>query len=233
MLPVALEGRRRQPVGVQQGGAEAGQERPGGGGHWAALVVPTEDAHADRARVLAPVVGADAADRPTGLHPPGLALEAHDGTPFTEADLEDHWTLIFLGFTHCPDVCPFTLANLAAVRSELGQLMRPESVPEIVFLAVDPERDRPLLGAYVEHFDIAFTGITGEPDAIDGLTQSLDGFYRLEKKGPDDDAYSVTHSAAVSLVNPAGEVVAKLSPPFEPFQTATYINRLMRTGKAD
>ena len=170
-------------------------------------------------------------DKPAPIAP--FALEAHDGTSFTEADLEDHWTLIFLGFTHCPDVCPFTLANLAAVRSELGQLMRPESVPEIVFLAVDPERDRPLLGAYVEHFDIAFTGITGEPDAIDGLTQSLDGFYRLEKKGPDDDAYSVTHSAAVSLVNPAGEVVAKLSPPFEPFQTATYINRLMRTGKAD
>ena len=170
-------------------------------------------------------------DEPAPIAP--FTLETHDGASFTEADLQGGWSMVFLGFTHCPDVGPFTLANLAAVRSELGQLMRPDNLPRIVFLAVDPERDRPVLGAYVEHFDIAFTGVTGEPEAIAGFTESLDGFYRLEKKGPDDDAYSVTHSAAVSLINPAGEVVAKLSPPFEPFQTANYINRVMRTGKAD
>lgn len=170
-------------------------------------------------------------DTPSPIAP--FALEAHDGAPFTQDDLAGHWSLVFLGYTHCPDVCPFTLANLAAVRSEMSQLMRPESVPQIVFLAVDPARDRPLLGAYVEHFDIAFTGVTGAREGIDGFTTSLDGFYRLEKKSADDDAYAVTHSAAVSLINPAGEIVAKLSPPFAPFETANYINRVMRTGQAD
>ncbi|TYC53886.1 SCO family protein [Rhodobacterales bacterium] len=157
-----------------------------------------------------------------------FTLTAQDGEAFTQERLKGHWTLLFLGFTHCPDVCPFTLANLEAVRTELSQLMSPDKLPEVVFLAVDPERDEELLADYVKHFGISFTGITGERPEIDKLVESIDGFYRLEKSGPGDDAYDVTHSAAVTVINPDGEITAKISPPFHPFSTATYLARHMR-----
>lgn len=157
-----------------------------------------------------------------------FSLLAQDGTSFTGAQLKGQWTLLFLGFTHCPDVCPFTLANLEAVRTELSQQVAPDNLPEVVFLAVDPDRDAELLADYVKHFGISFTGITGKRAEIDKLVESIDGFYRLEKSGPDDNAYDVTHSAAVTVINPAGEITAKISPPFHPFNTATYLARHMR-----
>ncbi len=157
-----------------------------------------------------------------------FTLAAQDATPFTAAELKGQWTLLFLGFTHCPDVCPFTLANLEAVRTELSQLVTPDNLPEVVFLAVDPDRDAELLAEYVKHFGISFTGITGERAEIDRLVESIDGFYRLEKSGEGDEAYDVTHSAAVTVINPAGEITAKISPPFHPFNTANYLARHMR-----
>ncbi|GAB2187921.1 SCO family protein [Roseibium sp. LAB1] len=158
----------------------------------------------------------------------GFSLAAQDGTPFTQEQLKGRWTLLFLGFTNCPDVCPFTLANLEAVRTELSQLVTPDNLPEVVFLAVDPERDRDVLADYVKHFGISFTGITGERTEVDKLVESIDGFYRLEKSGPEDNAYDVTHSAAVTVINPNGQVSAKISPPFHPTNTATYLFRHMR-----
>ncbi|MGX1500137.1 protein SCO1/2 [Labrenzia sp. MBR-25] len=157
-----------------------------------------------------------------------FSLVAQNGTPFTQEELKGHWTLLFLGFTNCPDVCPFTLANLEAVRTELSQLITPDNLPEVVFLAVDPDRDQDVLADYVKHFGISFTGITGERTEIDRLVENIDGFYRLEKSGPEDDAYDVTHSAAVTVINPDGEITAKISPPFHPVTTATYLFRHMR-----
>ena len=157
-----------------------------------------------------------------------FSLQAQDKAAFTQSELKGQWTLLFLGFTHCPDVCPFTLANLEAVRTELSQLVTPGKLPEVVFLAVDPDRDTDLLEDYVKHFGISFTGITGERAEIDKLVESIDGFYRLEKSGLEDEAYDVTHSAAVTVINPDGNITAKLSPPFHPFNTANYLARHMR-----
>ena len=88
---------------------------------------------------------------------------------------------LLVGFTQCPDVCPFTLSNLEAVRAELGLRLRPDHLPNIVFLAVDPERDKPVLQNYLSHFHPDYIGITGEPQQIDKLVAGLDAFYRLEK----------------------------------------------------
>lgn len=169
-------------------------------------------------------------DEPVPIAP--FALRDHAGAPFALEHLRGRWSLVFLGYTHCPDVCPFTLANLEAVRAELSQLMAPDALPQIVFLAVDPERDSPLLADYVAHFGIDFIGITGASDEIASLSASLDGFYRLEKDRLDDTAYLVAHTAAVAVVDPDGAVVAKISPPFAPFPTAAWLNRLIREGPA-
>ena len=170
-------------------------------------------------------------DEPSPIAPFTLVDQA--GEPFTLEQLKGHWSLIFLGFTHCPDVCPFTLANLGAVRGELSQLVTPEKLPQIVFLAVDPDRDRAVLADYVAHFDLAFVGVTGDRRDIDGLTTSLDGYYSLKKRGEHDEAYDVVHSAAVAFVTPEGSIRAKITPPFQPYNTAAYLYRLMREADPD
>lgn len=168
-------------------------------------------------------------EAPSPIKP--FALRDQNANPYSLNSLKGKWSLIFLGFTHCPDICPFTLSNLDAVRVELSQRLTPERLPRIIFLAVDPDRDEKLLKGYVKHFGLDFTGITGERAEIDNLVKSLDGYYRLEKKSEKDDAYTVIHSAAISLVNPAGEVVAKISPPMPPFNTANYLFGLINQTK--
>ncbi|MEP2758857.1 MAG: SCO family protein [Hyphomicrobiales bacterium] len=180
--------------------------------------------------VVAQEVNGVILDEPSAIAP--FKLKDQTGAAYTAEDLKDHWTLLFLGFTHCPDVCPFTLANLEAVRTELSQLVSPDKLPEVVFLAVDPDRDMDILADYVKHFGISFTGITGDRDEINSLVESIDGYYRLEKKSEADNAYDVVHSAAVTFINPDGHVTAKISPPFHPFTTASYLYRHMRGIKA-
>jgi protein SCO1/2 len=149
------------------------------------------------------------------------------GQPFNLDSLKDHWSMIFIGFTTCPDVCPVTLSNLEAVRAELGLRLSPDRIPRIIFLAVDPQRDAPVLKEYLAYFHPEYVGISGEVEQIDSLINSLKAFYRLDKKTPDDQAYEVLHTAFVSVINPDGQMVAKLNPPFQPHKTANSLFHLM------
>ncbi len=164
-------------------------------------------------------------DQPVAL--PAFTLEDHDGKPFTERSLPGRWTLLALGFTNCPDVCPVTLSDLEAARAELSTTTTPERLPRILFLAVDPARDRPVLRAYTTRFHPDFLGVTGDPGAIARLADGLDAKLRI---GPPDatGAYEVAHSAAVSVIDPEGRLVAKLSPPFDPAETAAFLTGLAR-----
>ncbi|PWC40369.1 SCO family protein [Azospirillum sp. TSO22-1] len=158
---------------------------------------------------------------------PAFALEDHDGRPFTPAALAGRWTLVAVGYTSCPDVCPFTLANLEAVRAELATTTAPERLPRVVFLAVDPARDRPILRDYVHHFHPDFVGVTGGAEAVAVLLAGLDA--KAVISPPDaNGAYEVAHSAAVGVVAPDGRLVAKLSPPFDPAETAAFLTGLIR-----
>jgi protein SCO1 len=157
----------------------------------------------------------------------GFTLEDHDGRPFTADKLASRWSLILAGFTNCPDVCPFTLANLEQVVAELGLRVAPDRLPQVIFLAVDPERDRAILKDYVHQFHPDFIGITGAIDQIDRLLKGLDAIARRDK--PDaNGAYQVTHSAAVAVIDPQGRFLAKLNPPFDPAPTAQFLADLFR-----
>jgi protein SCO1/2 len=164
-------------------------------------------------------------DRP--LPVPAFTLSDHDGKPFTADSLAGGWSLILPGFTHCPDVCPFTLANLEQVVAELGLRVAPDRLPQVIFLAVDPERDRPILKDYVRQFHPDFIGVTGAIDQIDRLLQGIDAIARRSKSDA-HGAYQVTHSAAVAVVDPQGGFLAKLSPPFDPAPTAQFLADLFR-----
>ena len=92
---------------------------------------------------------------------PEFELIDQDGSPFTQAQLRGHWSVLFFGFTHCPDVCPTTLGVLAKARQELSDLPD-ELQPHVVLVSVDPKRDTPQqLASYVKFFDSSFTGVTG------------------------------------------------------------------------
>ena len=136
-------------------------------------------------------------------------LTDHLGQPFTARDLLGHPTLVFFGFTHCPDVCPTTLAKLA-------QLKKVAALPDVrvVFVSVDPQRDTPAaMGLYAHAFDPDFIGVTGDPAAITKLTSRFGiAVSRVELPGGD---YTMDHSAAVFLLDTHGRIVAIFTPPFD------------------
>jgi protein SCO1/2 len=165
-------------------------------------------------------------DRPTPLQ--AFTLDDHNGRPVTADSFKGRWSLVLAGFTHCPDVCPFTLANLEQVVSELGLLVPPDRRPAVVFLGVDPDRDRALLKDYTTQFHPDFFGITGTRDQIERALKGLDAVATLGK--PDRHGnYQVGHSAAVAVIDPQARLVAKLSAPFDPGPTAHFLADLMRS----
>ena len=143
---------------------------------------------------------------------PDLALMDGRGRDFRQDQLRGHWTLMFFGFTNCPDVCPTTLAALAAVRRQLADLPTGE-MPAVVFVSVYPGRDTPeALGRYVAHFDPQFAGVTGTPAAIETLTRAL-GVAVFIGAAKDDGSYAVDHTAAIFLIDPDAALRAVFSGP--------------------
>ncbi len=137
-----------------------------------------------------------------------FTLVGADGQPFSSARLAGKPFAIFFGFTHCPDVCPTTLARLAKLRRQLGP---DENAFNIVFVTVDPERDGPTeVGAYAGLFDTPVIGLTGSLAQIEQVKKQ---FAVFSAKAPGADGeYSVDHTASVFLMDRAGKFVATLAP---------------------
>lgn len=188
---------------------------------FAMVVMPMSIAIADDSVVIS--------DSPNTV--PDFALQNHRGERFDEEHLRGVWSLVFIGFTSCPDVCPVTLMKLEAVRAELGLRFPPERIPQIVFLAVDPRRDKPVLAEYLAHFHPKNIGVTGAHEQLQILTKALDGFYRLEQPKPGSDYYNVIHTAAIAVINPEGQVVAKINPPLVVHPIAEQLTHLIRRGR--
>lgn len=157
-------------------------------------------------------------------------LEDGHGRPFGNASLEGRWTLVAIGFTSCPDVCPLTLSNLSGIVDEMSMLVTPDSIPRVVFVAVDPDRDRKNLAQYVTTFNSDFVGVTGDPQEIGKVIESLDGFYRIVPSAK-NSGRDVQHSAKISVVDANGRFIASFSPLTPPREAAAFIMSLMR-GRA-
>lgn len=157
-------------------------------------------------------------------------LEDGRGQPFVNASLLGHWTLVAIGFTSCPDVCPLTLTNLSGIVEELSTVVTPDSVPHVVFVAVDPDRDKKILDQYVTSFNADFVGVTGDPKEIGKVIVSLDGFYRIVPSAK-SSGRDVQHSAKISVIDADGRFVGSFSPLTRPREAAAFIANLMR-GRA-
>ena len=133
------------------------------------------------------------------------------GNEFRIQQLQGRWSLVFFGFTHCPDVCPTTLAILGQVARGLSDLPEAQQ-PQLVFVTVDPERDVPaVIKGYVEHFDKNMIGLTGELAQIEALAAQLG--VAFQKVPLDQGGYSMDHSAAILMLNPGAELNAIISAP--------------------
>lgn len=137
-------------------------------------------------------------------------LTAHDQQPFDLGRLKDKWTLLFFGYTHCPDVCPTTLTELAQAIKQLEPAVLKDT--QFVFVSVDPARDTPeSLAEYVNYFDARFLGATGSVKALRSLTQQLDVKFSLETD-PTGEAI-VNHSSTILLIDPQVRYYARLNAP--------------------
>jgi protein SCO1/2 len=144
---------------------------------------------------------------------PAVAMTDHRGEPFTPERLHGHYSFVFFGFTHCPDVCPTTLQTLADVRQRLDDLP-PAERPAVLLISVDPQRDTPeQLAGYVPHFDPEFTGIHVEASALPELARAFGAAYGYTPAG--EDGYVVDHTASVFLVDAQGRIAAVFTTPHE------------------
>jgi protein SCO1/2 len=142
---------------------------------------------------------------------PEFELTDHTGTTRTRDALMGGWHLLFFGFTHCPDICPTTLATLSAATRALADSGH-GNVPGIVLVSVDPDRDSPeRLAEYIAHFGADSIALTGDEAAVRELTEPL--FVYFQKVPLGDDGYTVDHSSVVLLINPDGEFHALFSGP--------------------
>ena len=131
-----------------------------------------------------------------------FALQTADGRIVSQQDLVGHPSLVFFGYTHCPDICPTTLAQISDVLAKL-----PEQPVKVYFITVDPERDSAkLMGEYVSSFDPRIVGLSGAPDAIEKVEKE----YRVyARKAPRKDGdYAMDHSSAVYLMDRNGQFVS-------------------------
>jgi len=135
----------------------------------------------------------------------GKALQLADqtGKVRTLADFKGSAVLIFFGFTQCPDVCPTTLAEMKAVKAQLGEDGKRF---QVVFVTVDPERDtQELLAQYVGAFDPTFIGLRGDPDTTAKVAKDFKIFYQ-KVPGQTPDTYTVDHTAGSYIFDPQGRL---------------------------
>jgi protein SCO1/2 len=133
----------------------------------------------------------------------GFWLVDHNGQPRALADFRGKAVVVFFGFTHCPDVCPTTLAELARAVKQLGP--DGERV-QVLMVTVDPERDTPeVLKQYVTALDPRFIGLTGDPDAIARTAREFKVFYQ-KSPGATAGTYSVDHSSGSYVFDPQGRL---------------------------
>lgn len=132
-----------------------------------------------------------------------LNLKDADGRPRQLSDFKGKVTVVFFGFTQCPDVCPTTLAELAQVKQMLGA---DGARVQGVFVTVDPERDTPeLLKAYVGNFGADFVALHGTPDEIKAAAKAFKVFYN-KVPGKTDTSYTVDHTAGSYVFDSQGRV---------------------------
>lgn len=160
---------------------------------------------------------------------PSFTLQGADGGVFDNASLENHWNIVFFGYTHCPDICPTTLSTLNKVWEKLSESARADL--QVVFISIDPKRDTPAKTAkYAAYFNPHFKGVTGDAKTLESLTQTLGvGYFEVPSNNKD---YVISHTGSLMLFNPQGKYVGIISPPLVVDQIVDELEALI-TSESD
>ncbi len=146
------------------------------------------------------------------------------GADFDAERLNGHWSLMFFGYTHCPDICPTALTNMRFLYAKMNEEERAST--QVVFVSVDPKRDTPEhLKQYMAYFNEAFIGLTGKREQIDALARKAGAIYFFDGDTSGDE-YIVNHSAQILLVDPKGRFYAQFQPPHSPDEMLVDYRRL-------
>lgn len=180
------------------------------------------------------------------LHPFTLEREQIDSTgeykivPFTQENLRDHWTLLFFGFTHCPWLCPTTMANLANAYATLKQ--KNVQLPQIVFISVDPGRDTAAqTRKFATTFNPDFIGArTDDQNTLLQLTHETSTMFQkvslpagtTQDKDPSSN-YTIDHSGDIIVINPEGKLVAMLTMPHTANQIVADYQTILQHAKTE
>jgi len=156
-----------------------------------------------------------------------FTLTNQDGQVVDQSILKDKWTLVFFGFTYCPDYGPTTLGVLNAVQERMGDKAKDL---QIVFVSIDPERDTPkLLKDYLssDGFPDGVIGLTGTPEQTAQVAKAYRAFYQKVGEG---EGYTMNHSLTVYLMGPDGQFRSAVAHDLGPDKTAKLIERAMERG---
>ena len=154
---------------------------------------------------------------------PAFSLTRHDGEALEMADFQGRWSLLFFGYSHCPDICSPTLQRLTVALRALD-----DTRGQIVFVSVDPERDVPqVLQRYVKHFHPRTLGVTGEAEAVADFSGQIGAFHARRKLAT---GYLVDHGASVWLVDPEARLAGIFTPPLVPAEIAEDLRKLIDSG---
>ena len=144
---------------------------------------------------------------------PDFQLVDHNNKAFTPQNLMGHWSLVFVGYTYCPDICPTTLAELKGIYPELQKI--PSEFPiQVVLVSVDPKRDTAKrLNEYINFFHPDFIGVSADHPELFPLVRAMGMMYSMSES-TDNPNYLVDHSSSVVVVNPKAQVVGRFKPDF-------------------
>ena len=154
-------------------------------------------------------------------------LVNQDGQPVDQTILNGKWTLVFFGFTYCPDYCPTTLTMLEATKARLGDKAKDL---QILFISVDPERDTPqALKDYLssDGFPEGVIGLTGTPQQV---RAAADAYRAMYSKVGEGEGYTMNHSLTIYLMGPDGQFRGPLAHDIGPERGAQVIERNMARG---
>ncbi|WP_420477923.1 SCO family protein [Brevundimonas sp. FT23028] len=152
-------------------------------------------------------------------------LVNEDGQAVDQTLLNGKWSLVFFGFTYCPDFCPATLGMLEATKQQLGA--EGEDL-QLVFISIDPERDTPkAMKDYLSTYPMDVIGLTGTPDQV---RDAADAYRAVYEKVGDGDNYTMNHSLTIYLMGPDGQFRAPLGHDIGPARAADIIRRNMARG---
>lgn len=134
-------------------------------------------------------------------------LTDHNGQLFTKEQLNNKWSLVFFGYTSCPDICPTTLQNLNFIYDDLKEIAQNS---QVLLVSVDPQHDsQEKLAQYIAYFNSEFIALRAGHEVLFPFARNMGLMYAISGEG---DNYSVDHSASLVLINPAGKIAAIFKP---------------------